>query len=73
MAKKLTDEAIRRAILTRLAVPWWPHAGRALSLGKDAMRAAIKRGDVPTLEFLQCKAPPVPTAFLRKLLGRKAA
>jgi hypothetical protein len=70
MAEKVTDEDIRRAIMTRAAVPQWPHAGRALSLGKDATRAAVKRGEIPTLDFLRgAKAKPVPTAFLRKVLG----
>jgi hypothetical protein len=71
MAKKLTDEQIRQAIMTRVAVPWWPHAGRALSLGKDTMRAAVKRGDVPTVK-IKCKSPPVPTAFLRKVMEKVA-
>jgi hypothetical protein len=70
MAKRVTDEAIRQAIMTRVAVPWWPHAGRALSLGKDATRAAVKRGEIPTLDFLHgAKAKPVPTSFLRKVMG----
>ena len=73
MGKRLTDEAIRQAILNRVAVPWWPHAGRALSLGKDATRGAVKRGEIPTLDFLRgAKAKPVPTAFLRKVLGMNA-
>lgn len=72
MAKKLTDEDIRQAIQTRIAVPQWPHTGRALSLGKDAIRAAVKRGEIPTLDFLGTKAKPVPTSFLRKMMGKVA-
>jgi hypothetical protein len=72
MAKKtLTDEAIRRAILTRVAVPLWPHTGRALSLGKDATRAAAERRVIPVLDF-GTKQKRVPTAFLRKVLGMSA-
>jgi hypothetical protein len=73
ISQALSDEDIRQAIMTRIAVPPWPHAGRALSLGKDATRGAIKRGEIPTLDFPGIKRKPVPTSFLRKMMGGKVA
>jgi hypothetical protein len=72
MAKRLTDEDIRKAILSRVAVPLWPHTGRALSLGKDATIAAERRGEIPVLNFLRhSKQKRVPTAFLRKHMNQE--
>ncbi len=63
----MTDDEIRREILTKLAVPL-PTAGKALGLGEDAARAAAERGDIPTIPW-GGKSPPVPTSWLRKVLG----
>jgi len=64
----MTDDQIRQEILTKLAVPAWPVAGRALGLGRHATRTAAARGDIPTLPWAG-KQPPVPTAWLRRVLG----
>jgi hypothetical protein len=64
----ITDEEIRKEILTKLAVPLWPTAGRALGLGQHAAHAAAKNGAIPTLEGMGRKKP-VPTSWLREVLG----
>ena len=38
----MTDDEIRKKILTKLTVPLWPTAGRALGLGQHAAHAAAK-------------------------------
>jgi hypothetical protein len=65
------DDEIREAIMTKLTVPLWPTAGRALGLGRSATYAAAERGEIPTIT-LGAKRP-VPTASLRKMLGMEAA
>lgn len=62
------DPKIRKAIMEELTVPLWPHAGRALGLGRSAVYEAAARGDVPTVDTGGRKKP-VPTAKLRRLLG----
>lgn len=62
------DDDIRREILTKLAVPVWPVAGKALGLGRHAARTAAARGDIPTLRWAGKQAP-VPTSWLRQVLG----
>jgi hypothetical protein len=63
----MTDEEIRKAILTRLSVPMGI-ARRALSLGQHAANAAAERGAIPTVEGMG-RAKPVPTSWLRQVLG----
>ena len=64
----MTDDEIRKEIMTKLAVPVWPTAGKALGLGQHAALAAAKRGDIHTLPW-GGKQPPVPTSWLRRVLG----
>ena len=64
----MDDAEIRREILTKLAVPVWPVAGKALGLGRHAARTAAARGDIPTLKWAGKQAP-VPTSWLRQVLG----
>lgn len=61
------DDEIRNAILTKLTVPLWPVAGRALDLSRNATYDAARRGDIPTIPMGRRK--PVATAWLRKTLG----
>ncbi len=67
----MTDDEIRKEIMTKLAVPLWPTAGLALNLGEHATRKAEKRGAIPTLPGMGRKKP-VPTSWLRKQLGLDA-
>ena len=46
----LSDEQIRGDIFTKLAVPLWPHTGRALNLQRGATYAAAEAGKIPTLD-----------------------
>jgi hypothetical protein len=64
----MTDEEIRREILTKLAVPLWPITGRALGLGQHAAKEAADRGAIPTVKGMGRKQP-VPTSWLRHVLG----
>jgi hypothetical protein len=64
----MTDDEIRKEILGKLAVPLWPTAGKALGLGQHAAHAAAERGDIPTLTW-GGRQPPVPTSWLRRVLG----
>jgi hypothetical protein len=61
------DSKIRREILTKLTVPLWPTAGKALGLGRSSTFAAARTGEIETIEIGRRK--PVPTSFLRKKLG----
>lgn len=65
------DDEIRIAIMTKLTVPLWPTAGRALGLGRNATYEAAERGEIPTVKVGRKR--PVPTAPLRRLLGIEAA
>jgi hypothetical protein len=67
----MTDEEIRKEIMTKLAVPL-SVAGKALGLGPHATKEAEKRGDIPTLPW-GGKQPPVPTSWLKQVLGLEAA
>jgi hypothetical protein len=67
----MTDEEIHKEIMTKLAVPLWPIAGKALGLGQYAAHAAAERGDIPTLPW-GGKQPPVPTSWLKRVLGLEA-
>jgi len=64
----MTDDEIRKEILTKLAVPVWPVAGRALGLGQHSALKAAKNGGIPTVEGMGRKKP-VPTIWLRHVLG----
>jgi hypothetical protein len=63
----LSDRQIRRAIMTRLTVPLWPIAGRALGLGRNSTYEGARTGEIETIEVGRRR--PVPTAFLRRKLG----
>jgi hypothetical protein len=63
----MTDDEIRQAIMTKLTVPIWPTAGRALGFGRNGAYEAAKKGVIPTIDCGRKK--PVPTAALRRLLG----
>jgi hypothetical protein len=65
----MTDEEIKRAILVKLTVPLWPHAGRALNLQRGATYAAAEVGRIPTLNVSRKKD--VSTEWLRNKLGLK--
>jgi hypothetical protein len=62
----MTDEEIRKAIMTKLTVPV-PVAGRALNLAKNPAYAAVHRGEIPSIRI--GRRIEVPTAPLRKMLG----
>lgn len=66
----ISDAEIREAILTRLTVPLWPHAGRAVGSSRNATYDSARRGDIPTLDISRKK--PVPTSWLRQKLGLQA-
>ena len=53
--------------MTKLAVPLWPTAGKALGIGRSTAYAGARSGEIETIEIGRRK--PVPTAFLRKKLG----
>jgi hypothetical protein len=63
----MSDKEIKRAILTKLTVPLWPTAGKALGLGRTATFAGAKTGEIPTIQVGRRR--PVPTTFLRRALG----
>lgn len=61
------SKKIRREIMTKLTVPLWPTAGRALGLGRGATFQAARTGEIEVIEIGRRK--PVPTSFLKKKLG----
>ena len=63
----IMDEKIRLAIMTKLTVPIWPTAARALGMGRSAAYGAAKRGDILTLDMGRKR--PVPTSWLKRKLG----
>jgi hypothetical protein len=63
----MDDHEIRQEILTKLTVPLWPTAGRALGLGKSLSYAGARSGEIPTIGVGGKHT--VPTAFLRRKLG----
>ena len=65
--RRITDHQIRYAIMTRLTVPIWPHAGRALGVGRSAAFEGARTGDIETVEIGHRR--PVPTSFLKRKLG----
>jgi hypothetical protein len=46
-------------IRTRLVVPLWPHAGKALGLSRGSTYAAAERGDIPTIRIGRLLRVPV--------------
>jgi hypothetical protein len=67
-AHAMTDDEVLRLIMTKLAVPVWPVAGKALGLGRNAAYEAATRGDIPTVP-VGGRRKPVPTSWLRCKLG----
>jgi hypothetical protein len=63
----MDDRKIRRDIMTKLTVPLWPTAGKALGLSRSSTYEGARNGEIETIEIGRRK--PVPTAFLRKKLG----
>jgi hypothetical protein len=63
----MDDRRIRRALMTKLTVPLWPTAGKALGLGRNTTYEGARRGEIETVEVGRRR--PVPTAFLRRKLG----
>jgi hypothetical protein len=64
----VNDKQLRQIIMTRLTVPLWPHAGKALGISRSTAYARARTGEIVTLGGPRQKQP-VPTAFLRKKLG----
>jgi hypothetical protein len=63
----MDDRRIRRDLMTKLTVPLWPTAGKALGLGRNTTYEGARRGEIETVEVGRRR--PVPTAFLRRKLG----
>ena len=63
----MDDKKIRREIMTRLTVPLWPTAGKALGLGRNSTFEGARRGEIETIAVGRRR--PVPIAFLRRKLG----
>jgi hypothetical protein len=63
----MDDREIRRQIMTRLTVPLWPTAGRALGLGRNLTFEGARTGEIETITVGRRR--PVPTAWLRRKLG----
>jgi hypothetical protein len=68
----LTIREIVVAIQERPAVPLWPHAGRALNLGRTATFDAADAGRIPVIDDVSRKRI-VPTSWLRKKLRMQPA
>lgn len=62
----MNDKEIRRQIMTRLTVPLWPTAGRALGLGRNLTFEGARTGEIETIAVGRRR--PVPTAWLRRKL-----
>ena len=63
----MDDAKIRRQIMTRLTVPLWPTAGRALGLGRNSTFEGARKGEIETIAVGRRR--PVPTSLLRRKLG----
>jgi hypothetical protein len=63
----MDDKKILREITTKLTVPLWPTAGRALGLGRNLTFEGARNGEIETIQVGRRR--PVPTSFLRKKLG----
>ncbi len=66
----MNDKQLRQAIMTRLTVPLWPHAGKALGISRSTAYARARAGAIKTIDDGRPGTKkPVPTSFLRKELG----
>jgi hypothetical protein len=63
-----SPEQMRRDILTKLAVPLWPHTGWALGVGRSLTYEGAESGVIPTIEGIG-RRKPVPTSWLRPKVG----
>ena len=63
----MNDKEIREAILSKLTVPLWPHAGKALGLGRNLTFEGARNGEIKTIQVGRRR--PVPTSWLRERLG----
>ena len=58
----MNDSEILHDIMTKLTVPLWPTAGRALGLGRNSTFEGAKTGEIKTITVGRRR--PVPTAWL---------
>jgi hypothetical protein len=63
----MDDRKIRREIMTKLTVPLWPTAGKALGIGRNSAYEGARSGEIETIQI--GRRFPVPTSFLRRKLG----
>jgi hypothetical protein len=63
----MDDRKLRHEIMTKLTVPLWPTAGRALGLGRNLTFEGARTGEIETIQVGRRR--PVPTSFLRRKLG----
>ena len=66
----MDQNKIRKEIMTKLTVPLWPTAGRALGLGRNSTFEGARKGEIATIAVGRRR--PVPTAWLRAKLGLDA-
>ena len=67
----MDENEIRQEILTKLTVPLWPTAVRALGLGRNSTFEGARKGEIETIPVGRRR--PVPTSWLRKKLGIESA
>jgi Helix-turn-helix domain len=53
-------------VLEKPSVPVWPHTGWAFGLSRNAVYAAVQRGEIPAIRI--GKRLTVPTSYLREIL-----
>jgi len=63
----MSDAKILKEITTKLTVPLWPTAGKALGIGRNSAYEGARKGEIETIAVGRRR--PVPTAFLRRKLG----
>jgi hypothetical protein len=63
----MSDAKILKEITTKLTVPIWPTAGKALGIGRNSAYEGVRKGEIETIAVGRRR--PVPTAFLRRKLG----
>jgi hypothetical protein len=63
----MDDQEIKRLLMTKLTVPIWPTAARALGIGRQSAFEGARTGEIETIAVGRRR--PVPTAFLRRKLG----
>ena len=64
----MTDEELRREIMTKLTVPIWPHTCRALGVGRDLGYQAAKTGAIPTFQSAAEESRSRPPGFAPNLV-----